>query len=181
MEWGSVAAYLALAISLGNTAWTIRKETRKPINERQQALRDQLRAVLVEVQTDTRNALAELQRGKTPAYPVPDALTNLRDRVSRVSQDGLTCPSRESLSVLGSEGLLNAYWSSAQYADERLKNHEDYGRPIEDIAARRTQEQFALRRELEHQKNRIDEMIDVLTKIDHGDRKTIRKYKAVGT
>ncbi|MEZ0359887.1 hypothetical protein [Mycobacterium sp. SA01] len=178
VDWSAIAAWGALALSLGNTAHTVRKETRKPITERQQNLRDDLRSILKAAQDDIRPVVKQLQSGSVPAGGLPDSVAKLRDRLDAVVQDGITIPHESHVAAVQTRySGLDADWARLQNAHERVVNYAPDGfYKLEELTQRRTASSMELLRKLEALLKRVDKLIEALSKIDNGDKTTIKKY-----
>jgi hypothetical protein len=178
VEIGSIAAYLALAISLGNTGYTVWNETHKPVRSRQQELRDRLRQALTEAQDDCRTADAALTTTSTPLNAgIPAGLEQLTNRIEGVIQDGLTLPGRRSMQVLTPRTVfLFSTWHGVKNAQKRLTEFNDGSLDVEYVR-QISAAQAKLLTEVRDVLREIGDFIRVLTDIDNGVRKTKRQYR----
>lgn len=179
-NWSTIAAWLALGLGIGNTVWNFRRETNKPIDERQRVLRDQLRTELKDAKDSARPLIQSLRKGEVPLdTEPPTVLTHVHDRVVAITKDGLQVPDSSHVMKTTTEiSYIDIKWAEAQEAQKatNLLVNTSETDSIEHVVRSRHVALNGLLDMLTRFVSQTDQMLEALSRIDNGDRDAVKEW-----
>ena len=168
----------ALALSAGNTVYNVRQARSAPIEDRQRALRERLRTLLREVQTECSAALKIIEDGCAPASGIPPVFDAVNDRLDALVQEGLSSPGRSHIrEIKDAYSFLKMDWDSLEYAEGRLAQDIKYGDDQTENNRRKTAALVRLQKLLTSALETSTKYIQIVSRIDDDPRKAGTEYR----